>query len=66
MEEYAKEWDGFSAELKKEIGWSPADELADYEKRKRSCDGLVRLVRQLLENTDELELYAVLHDPDYN
>jgi len=51
--------------MKEAIGWSPSDESEDYSRGKKCCDDLVSLIRQLLINTDELEIYAVLQDPDH-
>ena len=51
--------------MKEEIRWSPSDEFEDYSRGKKCCEDLVNLIRQLLKNTEELELYAVLQDPDH-
>lgn len=62
--EYSRDWEGYSLEMRREIGWTPDDELDEHNKRKTACEEFVALVRRLLENTDELELYAVLQDSE--
>lgn len=62
LEEWSREWENLSPEMKEEIGWSPSREFEDYSRGKKCCDDLVNLIRQLLNSTDELELYAAL-DP---
>lgn len=65
LEEWSREWENLSPEMKEVIKWSPSDEFEDYSRGKKCCEDLVNLIRQLLNNTDELELYAVLQDPDH-
>lgn len=60
IEEWSKEWETLSDELKKEIRWSPSDELENYKKRKQSSEDLVDLLKQLLQNTDELEVIVFM------
>jgi hypothetical protein len=65
LEEWSREWENLSPEMKEVIKWSPSDQFEDYSRGKKCCDDLVNLIRQLLINTDELEIYAVLQDPDH-
>ena len=62
LDEWSREWEKLSPEMKETIKWSPADEFEDYSRRKKCCEDLVNLIRQLLSTTDELELYTAL-DP---
>ncbi len=65
FEEWSREWENLSTEMKEVIKWSPADEFEDYSRGKKCCEDLVDLVKQLLQYTDELELYAVVNDPGH-
>jgi negative regulator of genetic competence, sporulation and motility len=58
LEEWSRKWENLSPEMKETIKWSPADEYEDYSRRKKCCEDLVSLIRQLLTTTDELELYS--------
>ncbi|MBN2142998.1 MAG: hypothetical protein JW774_00085 [Candidatus Aureabacteria bacterium] len=61
---YQIQWKKCSTKLKKEIGYSWADELKDLKKRKQGCDDLINLIKQLLQQTEELEIYALSREPE--
>jgi len=62
--EWDKEWETLSAELREEIRWSPSDAREKYRVRRQDSEDLVRLLKQILEETDEVEIY-VCTDPEY-
>ena len=57
--EYADEWKNLPEGTKKELNWTPAQDRAAYEARRQNADSLVVVLRSVLEESEEAEIYAM-------
>jgi len=66
VEEWSKEWEALPDDAKKEISWSPSDELELYKRKKQNNEDFVNFLKQVLQNTDDLEIYALMDEGNHD